>query len=331
MQCGRRDSADPVLTFFLLRVTNDLGQVSAPDTVKYTVLERDNILFEDPSLEIKARRALNMPDQVLTEADLMEIDTLHEATIITDYIVYLSGIELCKNMRYAFLGFQKIVDLSPLSTLTELIELSLTQNHIITDITPLAGLIHLRELEIDDNLITDISPLANMTEMERLYLSFNSIADISVLANMKNLRDVWITGSPINDISAVTELTNLERLWMTKCLISDITPIKNLVNLKRIKFDINNISDLTPLTKLVNTEWLYMADNQITDITPLKNLVNLTRLRLWNNQITDIKPLVDNEGLGQGDVVSLDNNPLSAKSVNEYIPALQSRGVTVYY
>jgi len=50
-----------------------------------------------------------------------------------------------------------------------------------------------------------------------------------------------------------------------------------------------------------------------------------------DNQIGDVKPLVDNTGLGDGDEVWLSENPLSEQSINEYIPALEARGVTVYY
>jgi hypothetical protein len=54
-------------------------------------------------------------------------------------------------------------------------------------------------------------------------------------------------------------------------------------------------------------------------------------LSLYNNHISDISPLVDNTGLGEGDWVDLRGNPLSEQSINEYIPALEARGVQVYY
>jgi len=41
--------------------------------------------------------------------------------------------------------------------------------------------------------------------------------------------------------------------------------------------------------------------------------------------------LVDNPGLGEGDIVNLNGNPLSNDSVNIYIPELEVRGVIVYY
>jgi len=42
-------------------------------------------------------------------------------------------------------------------------------------------------------------------------------------------------------------------------------------------------------------------------------------------------PLVENEELGEGDKVSLNDNPLSDDSINIYIPQLKARGVTVDY
>ena len=72
-----------------------------------------------------------------------------------------------------------------------------------------------------------------------------------------------------------------------------------------------------------------LEKNNISDISALKDLLNLRYVRLWDNQITDIKPLVDNPGIGKGDVVGLDGNPLDGKSVDEYIPVLQARGVEV--
>jgi hypothetical protein len=52
---------------------------------------------------------------------------------------------------------------------------------------------------------------------------------------------------------------------------------------------------------------------------------------LINNDIVDISPLAANAGLGDGDLLYLQGNPLSAESINVHIPALQARGVTVVY
>ena len=54
-------------------------------------------------------------------------------------------------------------------------------------------------------------------------------------------------------------------------------------------------------------------------------------LQLQQNSITDISPLVANTGLDAGNTVGVQGNPLSPESFTTYIPALQSRGVTVLF
>ena len=52
---------------------------------------------------------------------------------------------------------------------------------------------------------------------------------------------------------------------------------------------------------------------------------------LKDNQIEDLAPLVANTGLSEGDEVNLTGNPLSDQALNEQIPALEVRGVSVTY
>ena len=55
---------------------------------------------------------------------------------------------------------------------------------------------------------------------------------------------------------------------------------------------------------------------------------NLKRLFLERNSIRDISSLIANTGL---DRVQLKGNPLSDEAINEQIPALRARGVSVTY
>ena len=84
-------------------------------------------------------------------------------------------------------------------------------------------------------------------------------------------------------------------------------------------------SDLEPLTGLD------LEVSNISDISALSGLTNLQWLGLLENNISDIEPLFDNAGLAGGDIVNLENNPLSPESINSYIPQLEARGVTVHY
>ena len=290
-----------------LSINNDI-LVSQPDSVTITVLPREEIIFEDPNLEITIRYHLQKPVGTITEVELASIDSLRHYSVANCYkIKSIGGIENCYNLTRLDLGHQQIIDISPLSQLTKLSYLNLTQNYSITDISSLSELRELKTLLIDDNKITDISPLKNLIKLVYLVLMDNPIEDISVVANLKNLAVLYFDSAPFEDISALAELTNLQRLWLSKCDIMDISPVQNLTNL----------------------QLLYLKHNYITDLSPLEGLINIERFYLEDNLITDILPLVYNPGLDEGDLLELGNNPLSEQSINGYIPVLRDRGVTV--
>ena len=54
-------------------------------------------------------------------------------------------------------------------------------------------------------------------------------------------------------------------------------------------------------------------------------------MRLAGNNISDLSPLVTNTGLGDGDELDVQGNPLNYASIKTHIPNLRSRGVTVEF
>jgi len=170
----------------------------------------------------------------------------------------------------------------------------------------LAGLTRLVALDRD---IIDLTGLECCTSLTTLLLPKNQISDIAPLSNLTSLLTLYLSGNRISDISALSSLTSLTILDLRTNQISDI-------------------SALSSLTSLTN---LYLYNNQISDVSPLSSLTSLTKLYLNDNQISDVSPLVANAGLSEGDYIPLCINPLSADSVNIYMPELQGRGVYVVY
>ena len=79
-----------------------------------------------------------------------------------------------------------------------------------------------------------------------------------------------------------------------------------------------------------NLEELDLSGNAISDLSPLVELQQLQRIDLSNNAIEDLQPLLLNSGIGTGDEVYLQGNPLSDESLRKYLPELHARGVRVY-
>lgn len=301
---------------------------SGADEIKITVNPNPSSRFEDPNLEITVRAALKKRVEELSENTLLALDSLH-SLITPQRISSLRGIEHCKNLYFLEMGLQDISDISPLASLTKLKRLGLDQNHKISDITPLAGLTELEWLNLNSNLITDILPLKNLVKLQYLNLQYNSIHGISALANLRELKELWMADASLNDLSVLSNLNKIEILWLSRCGIEDISYLINLANIKTLKLTWSKIHNLSSLSNMKKLEWVALEKNNISDISPLRDQPQLRYVRLWDNQITNIKPLVDNSGIGKGGMVGLDGNPLDEKSVNEYIPALQARGVMV--
>ena len=242
-------------------------------------------------------------------------------------ITSLSGLT---NLTLLYLGGNLISDISAVSGLTNLTELYLSGN-TISDITSLSGLTNLTLLDLRYNTISDITSLSGLTNLTELYLSGNTISDISAVSGLTNLRTLGLWNNTISDISAVSGLTNLTVLYLGDNSVSDISAVSGLTNLRTLGLWNNTISDISAVSGLTNLTELSIWDNTISDITSLSGLTNLTELDLYGNTISDLSPLVANTGLGSGDTVIVRFNPLSSVSIDMYIPALQSRGVTVKF
>jgi Leucine-rich repeat (LRR) protein len=228
------------------------------------------------------------------------------------------------------LDYNQINNISGLSDLSTLDELRLSYNQL-TNVSALSGLSNLNRLEIRDNQISNLSALSGLTGLSYLDLWRNQISNVSPLSGLSNLTNLYIEYNQISDILPLSSLSSLEELYIGHNQISDISGLSNLSSLNLLDLGDNQITDIPALSGLVNLSQLSLGSNQIINISALSGLTDLYNLDLDNNEIINILPLVNNSGLASGDYVHLEYNPLSAASFHTHIPALQARGVTVYY
>gem|GEM_PF-3041294 len=136
----------------------------------------------------------------------------------------------------------------------------------------------------------------------------------------------------ITDLAGIERCSNMESLDLFGNDISDVGPLGGLMNLQQtLDLGDNRITDVSPLSNLTKLRELLLDGNQMGNLSPLSGLTQLNKLELANNQISDISPLVNNMGLGAGDEVDLQGNPLNDDAHNSHIPALEARGVNVLF
>ena len=170
-----------------------------------------------------------------------------------------------------------------------------------------ADMAKLTEFDAPDSFISDLSGLESAINLKELNLRGNAIADLSPLAGLVNLRYLDFSGNTISDVSPLGGSLNIAYLYIAGNLISDVGPLAGLTQLRH----------------------LHISDNSISDVYPLAALPNLEELFLGMNSISDLAPLVVNPGLGSGDRIGVERNPLNDQSVKQHIPALRARGVDV--
>ena len=175
-------------------------------------------------------------------------------------------------------------------------------------------------------------------------VTFNAVAAPAINIPDPNLRAVVETalGKRAGEPIASGEMLALTHLKANNANISDLTGLEHATNLTRLVLEgepdatgdwhnSNSVSDLSPLRGLTHLAVLELWNNSVSDLSPLAGLVSLQNLGLVLNNVSDLSPLVANTGLATGDAVWLAGNPLNYQSLYTYIPALQSRGVSVQF
>jgi len=173
---------------------------------------------------------------------------------------------------------------------------------------------------------------AELAKITRIEARSRHIVDLSGLEYCTSLTELHLSDNQIRDLSPLASLTGLTRLDLGGNQINDISPLASLTDLTALDLYANQISDISSLASLTNLTGLYLFRNQISDLSALASLTYLAELDLYANQISDISPLVENDGLGPGDFVRLEDNNLELSEGSEdaaNIKALRDRGVSV--
>ena len=181
--------------------------------------------------------------------------------------------------------------------------LGLASGEAITDL----AMLRLDLLSVRDRQITDLTGIEHATNIGALsFFDDTQITDITPLAKLTKLAVLNIRGGRISDISPLAGLTNLRHLNIDSANVSEISPLAGLTNLKNLILSTNPINDLSPLAGLTSLQQLHIGSTKISDLSPLTGLTNLRYLSLWGT-------------------------PLNYASIYTHIPALQARGVEVFF
>ncbi|MBN1808971.1 MAG: PKD domain-containing protein [Planctomycetes bacterium] len=247
----------------------------------------------------------------------------------------LTALQTCVSLAWLDFSGNNITDISPIVDLPDIRRIAAAGNSV-TDISGMAGkLPALEEFSLANNGISDISALAGHASLGILDLSLNSITDITPIQNLTLLTDLNLGGNVLASTAPLLNLTGMRYLNLIGCGISSIADVSGMTELRGLYITLNNVTDLSPLTGAAHLRVLFANNNpSLSDLSDLSGLLELGWLVLSNNNISDITALVTNStsgGLGMGDIIDLQGNPLSAQATGVDIPLLEANDVQVLH
>lgn len=184
---------------------SDISPLSSLTNLEILSLQRNHTeaQIEQQVMQKRQIQQNNTPAFSYSQLDINPISGLYNLKELyldenqlnsTEGLKYLTNLEVL-SLNTASLGY----DYSGLGELTKLRYLYLSNTNQ-SDISFLANLKNLYELDLTRNQIKDISPLQNATSLRLLYLSYNLIEDIAPLASLKNCIKFDLSHNQIKDL-----------------------------------------------------------------------------------------------------------------------------------
>ncbi len=253
-----------------------------------------------------------------------ELDECVESEAVDQGITFVNEVVMldCRS--------ESLFSVEGLDVFPNLVELDISFNSQLTDISPLLLLPGLDILNLDNDDNVPISQLASFTGLTELVVSRVDIsdADITILGGLTNLEELDIAYGVFTGIGGLAPLVNLERLFLSNNLnLADISAVSNFTRLIELDVSSTGVTDLSVLSSLNDLVALYARDlpsitpahispltglqvldvseNGLLDINFVAGMTQLQYLFTRTNSLTDLTPLTD---LDQLLFVDLRNN-----------------------
>ncbi len=217
--------------------------------------------FKEPLVEQAARLALGKENGALSQEDLAAVQQL---IVFGDSA--LADIETFNHLvdDFAHSGgtqahgsIDSLTDLRKMKNLRK-VKLAFEDIH---DLTPLAGLPYLEEIDLRNNPVESVAPLAGMASLNALILFDSNVADLTALGACPNLTLLDVGGTPITSPAAFQGLGALRTLILHKSQLSSLQGIQAFPLLEMINLANTPVRDLSPLLELPNLQRVIVSED----------------------------------------------------------------------
>lgn len=255
--------------------TNELKEIIKEQVSKAEESGNSDLWIKENTEEVVIPNAVTQKDIVA----IAELDKLQKLDIV------ISG---------------ENIDLSPLSHLSKLQEVSITfSTGDKTDLSFLKELNQLTDITIDRCCeIDDLSLFENKPCLKKLFLEYVENVDLSYLTNCTELRELHIVGGHIRNAEGLFGLFYLKDLYLfdnyrylqeEEPMTLNLYSFTNMKELEWILLAYVNITDISSLSNLPYLRDITLVNTDVDNIQPMSNLPNLSDLQIYGNRSERVK------------------------------------------
>lgn len=223
----------------------------------------------------------------LTSLENLRIPSVSEIHDLTP-LSGLAGLKTLSVNGISYSGVGKITSLEPLANLTNLEVINLNvDSEAGVDLTPLSGLTHLRELTLGGAVHMDsLAVFSNMTELEELVLHATNAgycfaSDLSALSHMTKLQRLSISVDGLTSLSGLETLLKLLEieLYSHDSSCTTLQPLEGLENLQSVTISLPGTKslDISALGNLPNLQAVQVGPSRaISDTSSIDHVPNVS-------------------------------------------------------
>ncbi|XP_055021825.1 leucine-rich repeat-containing protein 23 isoform X2 [Boleophthalmus pectinirostris] len=184
----------------------------------------------------------------------------------------ISAISNFIHIRFLDLSNNRLSDLSPLASLTQLLWLKSFRRQ------PFAQLKFLQWLNVAMNILTDMDDLVGPSSLETLNLIGNRIKRLSCLdGRFANLTTLELRGNQMETTEGIN-LPNLRHLYMAKNVIKHLGGMEKLERLQTLHLRDNQIKTLDGLNfNMTCLQYLNVRGNKVEDENAIQSLRHISK------------------------------------------------------
>ncbi|KAL0228140.1 hypothetical protein RCL1_004283 [Eukaryota sp. TZLM3-RCL] len=271
-------------------------------------------------------RSLYISSRSLTDLSFIQfMPLLNSLNLNETSVSELSYVSFSKKLRHCRVVSSKVSDISPLRYCRLLSSIKLNHNRNISDISPLAGLQFLEDLDLSYTSVKDVTALTACVQLRSLVLYRTMVTDFSPLGHFVNLHSL-VLPSLIGDlpscplriqllweffaneqnlafenfssfiylrmqVPSLQLLHCVSRLVFTKHVDVAKQVIPSCTQLQVLDVSGTSFSDLSLLSSCVLLQQLNASQTSITDLSSLQNCSELRSLNITCTKVSSLDPL----------------------------------------